>query len=187
MREIGMRIAAAVMLLSALSYGQLDRGTITGTVKDVSGAVVPNTHITIKNTATNATYNTATTGAGDYTAVNLPSGTYQLTFDAPGLKKLVRSNVVVAVSETIRVDASLQVGESRDTVTVTADAEVLQTDSPVVGQVLQNRQVNELPLNFRQRRQGCGKLRHPACPGSSGQRGKYGNQWHASVLERGAD
>jgi len=148
MREIGMRIAAAVMLLSALSYGQLDRGTITGTVKDVSGAVVPNTHITIKNTATNATYNTATTGAGDYTAVNLPSGTYQLTFDAPGLKKLVRSNVVVAVSETIRVDASLQVGESRDTVTVTADAEVLQTDSPVVGQVLQNRQVNELPLNF---------------------------------------
>jgi len=166
MREIGMRIAAAVMLLSALSYGQLDRGTITGTVKDVSGAVVPNTHITIKNTATNATYNTATTGAGDYTAVNLPSGTYQLTFDAPGLKKLVRSNVVVAVSETIRVDASLQVGESRDTVTVTADAEVLQ---------------------FRQRRQGCGKLRHPACPGSSGQRGKYGNQWHASVLERGAD
>src|SRR6202043_188067 len=88
-----------------------------------------------------STYQTVTTGAGDYTAVNLPSRTYELTFRTPGLKKLVRSNVVVAVSETIRVDASLQVGEANDTVTVTADAEVLQTDSPVVGQVLQNRQV----------------------------------------------
>ncbi len=135
-------------MFSAAVFGQLDRGTITGTVKDASGAVVPNTKITIKNTATNATYQTATTGAGDYTAVNLPSGTYQMTFDASGLKKLVRSNVVVAVSETIRVDAALQVGESRDTVTISADAEILQTDSPVVGQVLQNRQVNELPLNF---------------------------------------
>ena len=148
MMKIGMRIAAAVTLLSVLCFGQLDRGTITGTVTDATGAVIPNTKITIRNSATNSTYQTATTGAGDYTAVNLPSGTYELSFEAPGLKKLVRSRVVVAVSETIRVDASLQVGEAKDTVTVTADAEVLQTDSPVTGQVLQNRQVNELPLNF---------------------------------------
>ncbi len=148
MMKIGLRIVASLMLLSLLCFGQLDRGTITGTVTDASGAVVPGTKITIRNSATNSTYQTVTTGAGDYTAVNLPSGTYQLSFESSGLKKLVRSNVVVAVSETIRVDASLQVGESKDTVTITADAEVLQTDSPVVGQVLQNRQVNELPLNF---------------------------------------
>jgi hypothetical protein len=146
--NIGIRLAALATLLSLSVIAQLDRGTITGTVTDASGAVVPNTRITIKNVATNAVYQTITTGAGDYTAVNLPSGTYELTFEAPGLQKLVRPNIVVAVSETLRVDASLQVGESRNTVTVTAESEILQTDSPVVGQVLQNRQVNELPLSF---------------------------------------
>ena len=145
--KIGLRIAGFA-LFSLSCFGQLDRGTITGTVTDASGAVIANTKITIKNNATNSTYQTVTTGAGDYTAVNLPSGTYELSFEAPGLKKLVRTNVVVAVSETIRVDASLQVGEAKDTVTVTADTRALQTDSAVVGQALQNRQVNELPLNF---------------------------------------
>lgn len=136
------------MLLSSLCLAQLDRGTITGTVTDTTGAVLPNTKITIKNSATNATYETATTASGDYTEVNLPSGKYDVTFDATGLKKLVRSNVVVAVSETIRVDAVLEVGESKDTITVTAATETLQTDSAVVGQAVQNRQINELPLTF---------------------------------------
>src|SRR5580693_782054 len=72
------RIAAAVMLLTPSGLAQLDRGTITGTVTDASGAVVPNAKIIIKNEATNATYQTATTKAGDYTAANLPAGAYDL-------------------------------------------------------------------------------------------------------------
>ncbi len=148
MTKIGLLAAAATMLLSTVCLAQLDRGTITGTVTDASGAVIPNTKITVKNEATNATYKTASTGAGDYTVFNLPSGLYDLTFEATGLKTLVRSKILVAVSETIRVDASLQVGQANDTITVAADAVALQTDSPVVGVVLQNRSVNELPLNF---------------------------------------
>jgi hypothetical protein len=136
------------MLLSSTCLAQLDRGTITGIVTDASGAVLVHTKITIKNKATNATYQTATTTAGDYTAVNLPAGVYDMTFEATGLKKLVRSDVVVAVSETIRVNVSLEVGESKDTITVTAATETLQTDSAVVGQEVQNRQINELPLTF---------------------------------------
>jgi hypothetical protein len=148
MMTIGFRIAAGVMLFSTLGLAQLDRGTITGTVTDASGAVVPGSKITIKNRATNATYQTVSTGAGDYTAANLPSGAYDLTFEATGLQHLVRSNVVVSVSETIRIDVSLEVGGSTETITVTTNATPLQTDSAVVGQVVQNRQVNELPLTF---------------------------------------
>src|SRR5580704_10097478 len=122
------RIAAAVMLLSMSGLAQLDRGTITGTVTDASGAVVPNAKIVVKNEATNATYQTATTKAGDYTAANLPAGAYDLTFEAVGMKNLVRANVVVAVSETVRLDVSLQVGESKETVTVNAVEAGLQTD-----------------------------------------------------------
>jgi hypothetical protein len=143
-----LHAAAVILLFPTLCLAQLDRGTITGTVTDPSGAVVPATKITLKNRATNATYRAATTASGDYTAVNLPAGAYDLTFEAPGLKTLVRSGIVVAVSETGRVDVSLQVGQSAETVTVTAEASALQTDSPVTGVVLQNREVNDLPLNF---------------------------------------
>src|SRR5580692_4246702 len=69
--KLAFRIAAVVMLLSSLALAQLDRGTITGTVTDASGAVVPNAKIIVKNQGTNATYQTATTSAGDYTAANL--------------------------------------------------------------------------------------------------------------------
>jgi Carboxypeptidase regulatory-like domain/TonB dependent receptor len=148
MTKIGLHYLTALLLFSTVIFAQLDRGTITGTVTDPSGAIVPGTRITIKNTATNATWQSATTSAGDYTAVNLPAGKYELTFEATGLKKLVRPNIVVAVSEVVRVDASLQVGESKDSVTVFGEAAVLQTDSPVTGVVLQNREVNDLPLNF---------------------------------------
>ncbi len=145
----GLRqVAAAMMLLSGLCFAQLDRGTITGTIKDATGAVIPGAKITTRNDATNTTYQTVTTGAGDYTAVNIPAGLYTLKIEAPGLKTLVRSNVAVAVSETARIDASLEVGQSKDTVTVAAEASALQTDSPVTGVVLQNREVNDLPLTF---------------------------------------
>ncbi len=147
-----MRTTSNLVLWSiafaALCFGQLDRGTITGTVTDSSGGVVPGAKITIRNKGTNATYESKTTGSGDYTAVNLPAGIYDVTFAASGLKTLVRSDISVAVSETFRVDAVLPVGQPKETVTVTADAPPLQTDSPVVGVVLQNRIVNELPLNF---------------------------------------
>ncbi len=146
--KFAFRIAAVVLLLSTSGFAQLDRGTITGTVTDASGSVVPNAKIIIKNAGTNATYQTATTKAGDYTGANLPAGAYDLTFEAVGMKNLVRSNVVVAVSETVRLDVSLQIGESKETVTVNAVEAGLQTDSAVVGQAVQNREINNLPLTF---------------------------------------
>src|ERR1039457_1253364 len=95
------------IVFATMCFGQLDRGTITGTVTDSSGGVVPGAQIAIRNKATNATYESKTTRTGDYTAVNLPAGMYDVTFSASGLKTLVRSDIVVAVSETFRADAVL--------------------------------------------------------------------------------
>src|SRR6516225_9035400 len=81
MTRLALSCPAATLLLSTLAFAQLDRGTITGTVTDPSGAVVPGTRISIKNAATNATWQTAATSAGDYTAVNLPAGRYALAFE----------------------------------------------------------------------------------------------------------
>lgn len=130
--------AAAVFCLSLPCFAQLDRGTITEALTDSSGAAIPGERISIRNLGTNATYQSATTGTGE--------------FEAIGLKTLVRANILVAVSETVRVDAALQLGESKECITVSAEATALQTDSPVVGVVLQNRVVNELLLNFGQGR-----------------------------------
>ncbi len=141
-------ILAAIMLVAGQCLAQLDRGTITGIVTDSSGGVVPGARITIKNRGTAATYRTVSTSAGEFTAVNLPSGIYEITFEANGPKRLVRSNVAVVVSEVTRLDASLQVGDTKETVEVTADASLLQTDSAVTGQVIRNRDVTDMPLSF---------------------------------------
>src|SRR5260370_21153262 len=105
--KIFRSLAVVGALLGATCFAQLDRGAITGTVTDSSGAVVPGAKIAIRNLATNVKYQSATTGAGDYNAVNLPAGSYEVTFEANGLKTLVRSNIVAAVSETALVDACL--------------------------------------------------------------------------------
>src|SRR5260370_8336630 len=149
MKALGehMRTKSSLLLLgvayTTLCFGQLDRGTITGTVTDSSGGVVPAVRITIRNKATNARYESKTTGTGDYTAVNLPAGMYDVTFAAAGLKTLVRSDIVVAVSETFRLDAILPVGQSSQTLTVTPDAPPRHTHYPLVGLALPDRVVNE--------------------------------------------
>ena len=142
------RLYAIGLLLCAIGLAQLDRGTITGILTDSSGARVPGVRIAAKNTATNAIYEAATTSAGEYTVVNLPSGTYDVTFEASGLKKLVRSKVLLAVSETVRIDAVLQVGDTKETVEVSAQQGSLQTESAVTGQFIENRQVVDMPLSF---------------------------------------
>ena len=118
---MSIRLFAGMLFLSMLCLGQ-ERGTITGTLTDPSGAVVPGARITIRNLANNATYQSATTSAGEYTAPNLPAGKYEVAFEANGLKKLVQTDVVLGVSQTLRVDAALQVGATSETISVTAEA-----------------------------------------------------------------
>ncbi len=136
----------SVLLLVSAAFAQTDRGTITGTVLDPAGAVVPNATIEAKSATTNETYNAGSTGTGNYTLANLPAGTYELTVTASGFKKYVRPGVTVQVAETVRADATLEVGATSDTVTVNAEAPLLKTDSGEVSHQIDYTQADDLPV-----------------------------------------
>ena len=100
-----LRIATLFLMCALSAFAQGDRGTITGTVTDPTGAVVPNANIQVTNSETSAVYKVGTSSTGNYTLANLPAGTYTLAVDAPGFKKYERPGLVVQVAETERVDA----------------------------------------------------------------------------------
>src|SRR5580692_2661008 len=98
-------VAALGLSLCALAlFGQTDRGTITGTITDPAGAVVPNAPIEAKNVATGAVYAAAASGTGNYTIAQLPIGTYDLSVSVSGFKKYVRTGIVVEALGIYRID-----------------------------------------------------------------------------------
>src|SRR5262245_36423564 len=136
------------MFMAATLQGQLNRGSITGSVVDATGSMIPNAKIQIRNPDTGASYDTSSNGAGQYTAPNLPAGPYQITFEAPGMKTFVRTRVNLGATEVLRVDATLEVGLMAEHIEVAADVSKLQTDTPEVGTSLSNRELVDLPLSF---------------------------------------
>ncbi|MGE5648047.1 MAG: TonB-dependent receptor domain-containing protein [Acidobacteriota bacterium] len=140
--------ALPFLLLAIPLAAQQDRATITGTVTDPTGSVVPNVNITIQNTETNAVYNSKTNDVGQYRVPNLPIGNYRATFEASGFKKAVREGMTLQVNQIARLDMTLEVGATAETIEVKAEVPLLTTESPDVGTVLDNRKVLDLPLSF---------------------------------------
>src|SRR5213592_4154375 len=105
-------IAFAVVAVMRLS-AQGDRGEITGTVMDATGAVVPGAQITATQTSTNVSYKTTTSTAGGFTVPSLPVGGYQLRVEAPGFKTHITANVVLTPGSTVRVDVKLEIGTAQ--------------------------------------------------------------------------
>ncbi|MBI3666513.1 MAG: carboxypeptidase regulatory-like domain-containing protein, partial [Acidobacteria bacterium] len=124
-------------------------GTITGTVTDPSGAVVPKALVIVRNEGTNATREAETNDDGDYTVALLPPGRYQVSVEKPGFRRSVHGDVTLDVDQTARVDFTLQVGILTEEVIVTDTPPLVQTDTSTVGQVVNGRHVRELPLNER--------------------------------------
>jgi hypothetical protein len=140
-----------------LCFAQLDRGAISGMVTDPSGSVISEARITVTNTATGTQSSTVTTGSGAYTIPELAAGQYSVTVDASGFKKLIRNGITVSVGQTASVDLQLTVGQATASVTVTADAPLLQIDSPQNNVQVTTRDLNELPINIT----GIGAVRDP--------------------------
>jgi hypothetical protein len=124
-----MKLAFPFLLLSSLMFAQGDRGAITGTVSDPTGAVIAAAPIELRNSNTGATYTTTSTSTGNFTLPQLPAGSYSLTATASGFKKYVRENLGVEVAQTIRLDIALEVGSSSESITVTEQASLLKTES----------------------------------------------------------
>jgi hypothetical protein len=144
---MGIRLSWAVLFVSCgIAFAQGDRGTITGTVLDPAGAVVPNAAIEAKNADTGAPYNAAATDTGNYTLSQLPVGTYALTVSASGFKKYIRPNITVGATQTVRLDISLQVGAASESITISAEAPMLSTESGEISHEIQASRLVDLGL-----------------------------------------
>ena len=144
-----MRLALVVIccfLIAMSAVAQSDRGTITGTVSDPAGAVIANAPIQAKNVETGVVYEGATSTTGNYTLVQLPAGSYQVTVTVPGFKKYTRSGLTVQVAQTLRIDVTLEVGATSDTVTVTEAATLLKTESGELSHNVAAKTLDELPV-----------------------------------------
>jgi hypothetical protein len=124
-------------------------GSVVGTISDNTGAVVGGAKVTLTNVDTGDTRQAATNASGDYQFVNLPPGNYKVDVEDTGFKRFTRSNVLVLVQGSTRVDAALQLGNINQTVEVTSQAPLLETQQATVGQAVAGRAVTELPLNGR--------------------------------------
>ncbi len=135
-----------LLLLGGLAFAQSDRGTITGTIADPAGAVIPGARIDAKNSETGALYQVESTSTGNYTLAQLPAGSYQISVSAQGFKQYVRTGITVLVAQTLRVDVALEVGNITETVTVNADAPLLRTESGDLSHTVTSQRLNELPI-----------------------------------------
>src|SRR5215831_18236218 len=139
-------VVAFVFVASGIAFAQGDRGTITGTVADPANAVVGGASIEAKNSESGATYTAATTETGNYTLAQLPAGSYQMTVTLPGFKKYVRQNVVVAATQTVRLDVELEVGAAEETITVNEDVPLLNTETGEISHTIQASRLVDLGL-----------------------------------------
>ncbi len=137
------------ILCSALAFGQSTYGSITGTVTDPSGAAINGATVTLTNTGTSEKHTQTTSDQGTYSFVNVIPGQYRLDIEKTGFKRSSHPNVVVQVQLDTHVDTTLTVGAASEMVEVTADTSLLQTESSSLGQVVEQRKANELPLNGR--------------------------------------
>src|SRR5215475_2158361 len=139
-------IASCLVVGSLVAFGQAASGTITGTVTDPAGAVVANAAVEVKGSETNVPYPTVTTETGAYTVLRLPPGPYTVTVSASGFKKLTRSGLTVDAGQTLPLDLKLEVGSAAESVTVTAEATLLKTESGDLTHNITLEQLDDLPI-----------------------------------------
>ncbi|MCZ2155792.1 MAG: TonB-dependent receptor [Bryobacterales bacterium] len=139
-------IAVTLVLTASLLMGQAVTGSMVGTVLDSSGAAVPGAKVTITEMKTGLARSTTTNESGNYSFPALEPGTYRVTVEREGFRTAVREGIAVLVNTSIRADMTLEPGQISETVTVTADSAILQTDRADTGRKIETEQLANLPL-----------------------------------------
>jgi hypothetical protein len=147
--RIGLSLAFLLVIVVLPCSAQIDTGAIVGTARDASGAVIPGVEVQVTNVATNVTESLHTNSAGEYQALQLIPGLYNVKAAQTGYAPELRPNINVTVQSRIQVDFLLKVGTVQQVVSVSSAAENLQTQSAEVGTVLSSQAINQLPLNGR--------------------------------------
>jgi hypothetical protein len=160
-------LCVMVCLSSAcVSFAQIDKGTIAGTVKDAQGAVVPGANVTVTRTDTQQQRALVTDKSGAYSAELLTAGTYTVAAEASGFTRSEVTGVQIGVNEVVRVDVELKVGSASQTVEVTAAPPILSTETSSLSTIETGERIVNLPLNGRNFTQ-LAWLGPGATPGSS--------------------
>jgi hypothetical protein len=144
-----LQITCILLLLVPASgqlSAQIQEGRLTGTVKDSSGAVVRGVHLTLTNNATGVTQSATSSSTGTYTFSAVIAGTYTLQADASGFEMYVSKGIEIHVAQVSDIDIPLAVGSQNQQVTVTAATPLLETQDGSVGQTIQGKEINDLPL-----------------------------------------
>jgi len=128
---------------------QQESASITGQVTDSSGAAVPGARVTIRNQASGALFNSVSDADGFYRAPQLRPGVYTISVTASGFSTAVREGIEARVNDRLRVDMPMQVGTVSENVVVTGAPPLLESQSSVLGSVIAENQVRDLPLNGR--------------------------------------
>ena len=148
--KISFAIVLSVLCLGvSKAYAQLPTATVLGTVKDASGAVVPEAKLTARNTETGQSRITISAADGSYRFPAMPVGTYEVRAEQSGFQAEVRTGLTLAVGQEAVVNFALQVGAVEQSVAVTAEAPLVNTTSGSLGGLVDEQKVADLPLNGR--------------------------------------
>src|SRR5437879_6414858 len=148
-RLIVFTLIAVIVAMAAPALAQKDAGSIVGTVRDQSGAVVSHAKVTVADVERGSTFEATTNDAGEYVASPLRVGQYTVTVEHSGFKKAVSAPVNLDVQQRIAVNVTLQIGQISESIEVTGAAPLLETETSELGQVVDNKRVANLPLNGR--------------------------------------
>jgi outer membrane receptor protein involved in Fe transport len=143
-------VLTALFMLATPAWAQFETATVVGTVRDATGAVVPNAKVTLTNTATGVSAEKTSDANGNFEFFTVRIGTYVVTAEKTGFSIALVDNVQVTVGARQRVDLSMAVGQLTETVTVSSRVILLQTDSSDRSQVITGAQTRSLPLNGRE-------------------------------------
>ena len=151
--RLGALVLPVLVGLTCLSTLPVDAqsvtGTILGIVRDSSGAVVPGVTVALVNSGTGATRSAVTNAQGEYTAPALPTGTYSVSAEMSGFKKVTLANVHVGVDQRVRADLKLDLGEMTEAVEIQAETPLVQTASSDLSVTVEGKTIESLPLNGR--------------------------------------
>ena len=147
--RLQMAAVASAMLVAGAAGQSVTQGSITGTVEDTSGAVVPKATVVIRNTGTNATLMLTADDKGFFNAPLLQPGTYKVVITAVGFGEFDANSVTVQVSQSTTLQPRLSAGNTSETVTVTGATPAINTESPDFSTVLDNQAITNIPENNR--------------------------------------
>src|SRR6476469_8779685 len=140
------RIGLLLCLPLAFAWAQSQTGSVSGLVTDESGAMVPNAIVTVTSSARQINNKVTTANDGRYSFPNLEPGSYDLEITAPGFKGYAQRGISLLANQTVRVDATLSVGEAKQTVEVKAETQQLNFDNAVHQEGIAPETINQLPL-----------------------------------------